>query len=583
MAVAALRSSWPVLLLGGLALLEPVSAIFGGGFTRLASWSWVVLAVGSLSAAWYLILQRLWTAAKARHGMLLLVFLGGAWLTFGRLADTSSFPVNREATQQVAAGLEAWQKPDLGYHETAFLSGSYPTRQYLLLAIPAKLFGRELVPLRFGYALLFFTGWALFLVTLGQRWRGAEDVKAEQASPLPVLAALTVFTFPLVTHWLFNYEQTIVPLSLTLQTVAWAIDISVTGKRTRLIPLAWSAGMLGTCYSTGLTVWGLCLLLGGALVLFWRHAPVAKREVTRGQFAVTLAYVISMGVSTLWTMRLILPGKFTTRTIISEEPMATETFWQRVQEGFQALLHHPFFPFFHPFLALAFLLPLIVLVARKPSRATWVPTALWMWMIVTIVAAVTLRGYCHRPPPFDLHRAMVIVPFLILLAGDFWRSLLRARLELWTAPLRLFAVALGAIAVIQANDIRDPASYQPYKSDTEAGFLKQVLSFRNQLEQKETTPCTIWVDHTLPTCAGFHEYLGYFFPGATFRRERPNLEELEKTGQPFAALVRDGEEEHRALLNARLSAEVLPGAPQLPHLPKQYLMVFQRSGTVIVP
>lgn len=567
-----------MLLLGGLALLEPISATFGGGFTRLASWSWVVLAVGSLLAAWCLIVRGLWRAAKIRHGMLLLVFVGGAWLTFGRLADTTSLPVNREATQQVAAGLEAWRKPDLGYHESAFLSGSYPTRQYLLLSIPAQLLGRELVPLRLGYALLFFTGWSLFLVTLGERWKRPGDGESEQASPLPVLAALSVFTFPLVTHWLFNYEQTIVPLSLTLLTVGWEIDISVTGKRSRLVPLAWSAGMLGTCYSTGLTVWGLCLVLGGALVLFWRQAPVAKHEATRGHFLVAVVYVFSMGVSTLWTMRLILPGKFTTRTIITEAPMSAETVWQRIQEGFQALLQHPFFPFFHPLLALAFVLPLIVLLARKPSRETAVPTVLWIWMVATIIAAVTLRGYCHRPPPFDLHRAMVIVPFLILLAGDFWRSLLRARLETWTAPLRLFAVVLGAVAVSQANDIRDPASYQPYVLETETGFLRRVLSFRHQLEQQERTPCTIWVDHTLPTCAGFHEYLGYFFPGASFRRERPNFAELEKNGQPFVALLRDSEAEHAALLEARLSAEVLPGGPQLPHLPKQYLTVFQRSG-----
>ena len=578
MAVAALRSLWPVLLLGCLALLEPLSAIFGGAITQIAAWSWVVMAAVSLTVSWKVIVGRLWAAGRARHGMLLLVFLVGGLLTFGRIGSHTSLPINREATQQVAAGLEAWQKPNLGYHESAFLSGSYPTRQYLLVSVPSLVMGRDLVPLRLGFAFLFFTGWALFLVTLGRRWSQQSQPDERQASPLPVIAALSVFTFPLVSHWLFNYEQTIIPLSLTLLTVAWAIEVSASGRTSHFLPLGWSAGMLGTCYSTGLTVWLLCIALGFAAVLFWRHLPLVQKKTERWAWLGAAAYVTSMGASTVWTMRLILPGKFTTRTIITEAPMSAETFWTRIQEGFQALLVHPFFPFFHPLVALAFALPLIALLARRPSRETLLPTALWIWMIGTIIASVTLRGYCHRPPPFDLHRAMVIVPILLLLTGDFWRNLLGVRLERWTPTLRLFVVAVGAAAAGQASVVRDPVSYARYEADSETAFLMRINQFWHDLPRKEMTP-SIWVDPALPTGGGLHDCIGYFFPGVQYRRERPNLVELEKEGQPFAVLLHDSEVEHAAILEARVSAEVLPGRPRLHHLPKQYLTVIQRGNT----
>lgn len=568
-----LRTLVPVALLLGLAALEPVSAVFGGIWTQVAAWSWVGFSVMVLTWTWAVIGGRLLKAVQYRHWMLLGAWLVGGLLTFSRIGSYEEIPINREATQQVVAGLENWHKPHLGYHESAFLGGNYPARQYLLVAAPSLLAGRDLGPLRFGYAFLFFTGWSLFLLALEHRWPAVDSADARGRSPAPVLAALMLFAFPPVIHWLLNYEQTILPLSFTLLTTGWFCLWLHDRRPGGLLPLGWCAGMLGTCYTPGLTAWALFIgLVALGFVATFRAAGKTRFAGFRSLGAAAL-YGLSMGATTLWTMRVLLPEKFTTRAAISNTPLSPAELLSRVMEGFSALGVHHAIPYMHPLIVALIAIPVIWLLTRRPTSSTAPAWLLGGWMIATLVAAVTLRGYCHRPPAFDLHRSMVILPPLLWLVGDFWRSAAGPWLERWTAPARTFALLLVAVAAAQFFNVRDPVGYAPYHPDTEVDLGMRIKDLAHTLPGGAESRFTTWVFPDLPTAGGVGELTSYFNPNVEVRREPPDLTALKQSGHPFIALLPDNDTWKAQIRLAQLPSTVLPGRPLLDHLPKQYLLL----------
>jgi len=482
--------------------------------------------------SWAKILNDVAADLRRREWFSLLVVAVAAWICFSGIAGDNSMAVNREATQEVASGLESWHQPGLGYqHAGAFLGGYYPSRQYLMVACPTIWLGRGLVPLRLGFAVLFFTGFCMFMTGMRAWWQ-RKLLSARDARLFAALAGATLLTFPIVISWLRQYEQTIIPISFVMLATGWLAAWLARPTSTGTPPLAWAAGMLGTCYTPGLAAWtlflGLIITLAG-----WRIRRGAWRE---GILLATMAvYALSMGAVATWNLRTLNPTKFSTVDAISQTALTGAQLAARMAEGFRAILTHPSLPYVHPAVMFLFLAHFAWLATRRPSGRAWLHIFIWVWAVTVVIAALAMRGYCYRPPAFDLHRSMVAIPLLVFAVVEFSAIAFKPALPTWRPILYAGGLSLLAIGVFQCLRAVDPATEAPVLPTQEAEIAQRALDFAKRLPTAEDSRFAV----VLPAAVfpAMRDLTWYFAPGAQIYHEP--LETFLRTnpGMPFMALI----------------------------------------------
>lgn len=330
----------------------------------------------------------------------ILFFIGLLTAFFSYITFSPTYgDVNPDATQQLAAGLEALKKTDWNYTGTAFLG--YASRQYIIAALPALVFGRSIITLHLGFGLLFLIAIAEFLYEM-RLWLAGCGID-EKIAFLPVFSFLG---FRFVIEYYMNFEQAITPVALTLLAIALFMKNIRSMNLLSALALAWIGGLLVNSYTPALA--SLCLLIvclgGKALeVAYLNKEKLHDREsVAFGQFC------IYMGIEANILLSLIA-------SFIAGRSDRIDSF--RQENNFFALAVQSVCDFFTDknavFLGFFLSIFVIYIVLAILGQLKVYDFLIAGWILCVIVFSNYLNGYTYYSKAWIMQRNMIIIPVFV--------------------------------------------------------------------------------------------------------------------------------------------------------------------------
>ena len=474
--------------------LEVCAYVFKGIFSIAASRVWLLGGVVFLVFS----LVKIWSTFRRDAGERFFWGIATAFLVAGMMfwrIQSLDYALNGEGTHQVTVGLGAWMTPDLGYTTCGHFC--YPTRQYLLAALPTRLFGRQVASVRLGFLWITLLGMLLFYSGLRERLRSTSN-----GGYLAAMAMLLVLTFPVVTAWLSFIEQVMIPPSVMLAAVGWYLLSRAEVGPMAAFCLSWIGAMMATVYTPGLAGWALVIsvLLLTALV---RARAGRKREAALLVLAVVI--IVSFGASSFATR-----GDVALK-LHQERRGSLVEIGAHVAEAYQ----HVFFLtgerdiHDQPFMSLLFLVPLVAYVAASllwRNGTTHFVNALWILGVVG--GSCYFAGYAIAPPGVELRKALILIPPAVagtLIVGG--ELLERTRLSLRKVAGVLFLV-LGVTCVWNLKRVhRDFADSRDRRLMEAVEWLRSVGREHAVLD----TPIDVYVV-SAQTDFNLRDYVEYFFP-----------------------------------------------------------------------
>jgi len=473
-----------VLLVG----LETLAYLKGGPFLWFAARLWALMGLGFLILAIPEIARSVAGAVRERSVVSLVMVMLVGFTTLWGIGGVDHVQLQHEAPQEVTRGLNDLEFPDWSYTGARHLG--YPDRQYLIVAAPSLVVGRGLLGLRLGFALAFFLGALLF-------WSGARALWDEypRGHGAAALAALAVVAFPYAVKHLHWYEQTTLPLAFTMAATGW---LMITLRRPSVVNwlgVAWIGALLGTSYTPALGPWGLLLVvllcLSGSA---WRNG-----EPSTGLNRLAVAVVVA-GFGAL---------SFLTRTdlvrehgdVVRPDPI------ESILEAFSIFfLSSPtaFFP-------VVLILPMLtVLVLGLVGRLGLPGLAVSWWTVGIVVAGIGLAGYAVSGPDFGMHRAQVVIPPLLLLAG--WSIL---RLKAAGSPTRLARVGFVVVGLVITGQAVWTVleSYRRYRPMLRELVYSELLDRAALCGLEGEDPVVVLILSQRNEFLNTGDFLRYFLPG----------------------------------------------------------------------
>lgn len=302
----------------------------------------------------------------------------------------SIYSINGENTQEIACALTQLQhSADWGYRQSCLFG--YPTRQFIIPAIPSLIFGNSLAALNIGGAVYFILG--LFLFCRGVQIY-SEDYRKNDALTLLFLASLLHFHY--VNHFLFLFEQSIFPLSFALAISGIWLMYLRTKNISLLIPFTLMLFVASFAYTPSLAL--IPLSYGAILVQMMRNKSTRFRAV---------------GVAIVLVSAFMILSSFLYRTDIkfgNQYPGGIHTALVDMGLAIKHLALHMYpTPFttwvFTPILFVMILLPLIGIFGTSVQIIA-------LWCVCVFFASMYAKGYTYYHVEFRMHRIMVILPVL---------------------------------------------------------------------------------------------------------------------------------------------------------------------------
>lgn len=476
-----------------LSLLEISAYIFGEMASRIALYVWIIMGIYYLVKSIHLVVITISEDIRGKKFLGILAIFFVAFLFFYNTGFTSS--INHESTQQAVGALENIKLPDFGYTKTAFLG--YPSRQYLLTTIPTFIFGKYPWTLNLGYIYPVIFGILVFYSGI-QKLFHSHPHKNEIASLAIFFIFLCNYTLPFTLH----FEQSIIPLALTLQAAAWIIVTIKNPTKYNLIALIWIGTMLATTYTPGLASWYFII---AALMYLVSKKIKAKKY---SQAANWLAVVIPIVVFGLLSTYLIITS--TENKSFAPGYVDFESLKNIYLEGlFIFLSLDPARSFFHPII----FLPIWAYITSSIIGLNGIKnTVIAMWVGAVVSASVLMHGYANPPPDLSIHRSMVILPILCT-ALFVWfdeHKLLQNKKVL----LFMYFSAMLYIPHIGSRNL-----YMLNKSDPRTGIVKEVIISRDiatKNSQKQAKNMQIIVNSTNDAVYSLNDMLPYFLDGIKY-------------------------------------------------------------------
>lgn len=387
------------------------------GVAGVGAWFvvWLVLAAYAI-----LSLARLVPTNPRRLGSL--ATLAAVALVFASVAFRINDPrlLHHETTQEVGCALSKLESsPSHGYTETCLFG--YPARQHFVPALPSLLCGRSQSALHLGTLAYLLFALAIFASGLGAHLSERQDGWLVAA-----LGVVLVTSFYFFQHFMLGFEQSIFPMLFTMMGVGVVLSF----ERRPSTPLLWLAGLLLLVHAHAYTPALATVVLG----LVWLVDIARRRELPpqlrRGALVCLAGTLVSLATSVLYR---------------GENTVDLSRTLGELGQDFRYMAHHLFVgqatpevfvtPLFLGALVLA-----VVLLASGAAGTRYVIIA--GWVVGVFVAAMVLRGYAWYSVEFRLHRAMVAVPLLLVLAGEAWRR--------WVPETRQVRLLLAGLLVASA-------------------------------------------------------------------------------------------------------------------------------------
>ncbi len=248
-------------------MLEILAYAAGEVFSVMAAWVWLFTACFFGILFLYYTGKQVYMDIKEKKFFVSLGFLVLVILFFSFVGNISYSDINPDAAQQAAAGLDSFSYADLNYTGKAFLG--YPNRQYTIAAIPALLFGRGIWTLHAGFGLYFIVGLTVMFFGL-RSWLRSKDMKEEYA----LLPCFSLLCFPFITEYYQNFEQAIIPVSLTMLAIGLYLKLLVHSDIRLYIAIAWTGCLMADSYTPVLASMGLLIVF----ILLKNRLQIIKTE-----------------------------------------------------------------------------------------------------------------------------------------------------------------------------------------------------------------------------------------------------------------------------------------------------------------
>lgn len=471
-----------------IAAIEISAYIFGGIYAIIASRLWIAMGIIFLFFSQYVIFRAIIADIKKKFFLGLLSLLYITLLTIVPIGSSMLAPLHHEATQQVSAALENIKQADLNYTKPSFLG--YPSRQYLIAALPTILFGRSKINLQLGYALPFLLG--VFLLYAGLRNFLKEHFYGNYLSAFVIIS---IISFPYVIEFLRRYEQAILPISFTMQTLGWMLLTIKKQTIRNALSLIWAGSMLATSYTPGLSSWALLLTF---IVIFIIHSCIKRSAMPAIFWICCFMVILAFGLSSFQGREDGLQ-KVDTGYLLN-------TNMQNAFEGYSIFFFADKKLFLNPLL----LLPIMIYIACSLLWFNKLPHFLIsFWVLLTIAFSVYLKGYASPPPILAIHRAMVIIPplmtGLVVASVDF---ISKNNIKLRKGFFHILFILIIISSLWHFNQINHTVLPTPNAAYLTEDIVKQTKVLGVSTKQ----PVNIAIFSTNNDFISINDFLMYFFP-----------------------------------------------------------------------
>lgn len=236
-----------------VSVLELLAYLQKGIFSVMAFRIWLLSGAVCLVQFFWEAGKQVVSDIKYRKVFLPVGFLLVLGIFAALIGNLSFSDISFEATQQAAEGLSSLKMPDGRYTQTGFLG--YPNRQYILNALPAALFGRNILTLQLGFALPFLIGVTALFLELRAWLR--EKNWWEETALLPVASLLTL---PYLAEYYRFYEQTLSPVAFGMLGVALLMRLYRKTDLWGVFAITWVGCMCCCLYTPALAFFGFLLV-----------------------------------------------------------------------------------------------------------------------------------------------------------------------------------------------------------------------------------------------------------------------------------------------------------------------------------
>lgn len=375
-----------------LICLETLAYVYGGIFARSAAIVWFML--GGL----YLTLSLMYVIKTIFHEVHKFYF--GALFVLGFLILVILFGtgfntlINRESTIQLSEAFHNIQQYDFGYTKTGFIG--YPSRQYYIYALPSILLGKQIWSLNLGFVYPLFLGCMLFYAGI----KTLSVAKNAHHHYIPLILTLSIFLFPYVLPFSLHFEQSIMPLAMSLHAISWVIKARFKPHILDFLCLMWIGTTLGTMYTPAYASW---------LLMIIACATFCITSFQRRLFNISAAWTISGVVTAIYGI-LALQSMIKVENGLELNTLLDSS--TRILSGFSVFFSlHSTRIFIGPLLYLPIIVYILSSLIGKNGRYHM---ALMLWICAVVISSVIMRGYANPPPELAIHRSMIIIPPLLI-------------------------------------------------------------------------------------------------------------------------------------------------------------------------
>jgi hypothetical protein len=320
-------------------------------------------------------------------------------ILFAMLGNIAITEISPEASLQVAAGMESFEKPDLNYAGTAFLG--YPNRQYIISALPAKALGRTIFTQQLGFAFPFLLG--LLSMYFGLR-KWIEKIGGDiRLSVIPILAILV---FPFVTEYFIIFEQTIYPISFTMIGIGFFLSFICKPNILNIFAISWIGCLLSNCYTPALASLGLLLVfIAVTCFVLYKEPELLAVKYHNSKLVSKILGVAGINIIIFFLATLINKRQDRSTQIREQTDILSVA-----QDGIFSFItdKDAMFMGFLGFIVLTYLLASLFSMLRKKDFI------IAIWVTGVFVATFILAGYTSYQPAGIMQRALVVVPVLMI-------------------------------------------------------------------------------------------------------------------------------------------------------------------------
>ena len=386
-------------------ILELLAYLFKGAFSIVASRLWMLSVVAFVIFFLFVVIKQLHEDVREKKLLLPFIFFVIICFFVFQIGNYGFSDMSYESTQEVLAGLRAFEQPDWNYTGKGFTN--YPVKQYIINAVPTLVFGRKFFSLNLGFALPFLAGLTLLFVELRKF-----SIRLGIDENYGIFPIFVIAFCPFIDEFYYIFEQAITPVSYTMIILALFLRLLRTRSLMTVSMLTITACMLPFMYTPALAFMGLFTVM----MIYHAATVIRKKSEFVKPGKKNLSYLVSVFVSAVTPVLFFictLVGKREDRFLTSYG----ETFLPEKRSEYLKAFMSFFINSDSLFWGFFGAVVLIYLIAALTYRLKIHDLLIALWSIATALFSFMLPGVAlvfnfYYKPNVLAQRSIILVPVI---------------------------------------------------------------------------------------------------------------------------------------------------------------------------